>query len=372
MRILVAGDFCDRYRVSEKIAKGDFSMFDDVRSVISKSDYSIVNFEFPIVLSDGKPIPKCGPNLKGQKASIDAIKYAGFNVCTLANNHILDQGDECCVQTKYMLEGAGIKTVGAGKNLNEASLILYLHKDDETLAIINCCEHEFSIAEESKAGANPLNPINQYYKIQAAKNNADFILVIVHGGHENYQLPSPRMKEVYRFFVDAGADAVVNHHQHCYSGYEVYRGKPIFYGLGNFCFDHIEERDGSWNEGYMVGLNLTKSEKTQYELIPYTQCKECVSIQRLHNDNVSQFKRKVIELNNIINDDTMLYNNYKEYQGLIKADYNIVFQPYRSRLFRGLFNRGVLPSYLPIDLKLRIMNYLTCESHLDNLKSSIL
>ena len=56
MRILVAGDFCDRYRVSEKIAKGDFSMFDDVRSVISKSDYSIVNFEFPIVLSDGKRI----------------------------------------------------------------------------------------------------------------------------------------------------------------------------------------------------------------------------------------------------------------------------------------------------------------------------
>lgn len=43
------------------------------------------------------------------------------------------------------------------------------------------------------------------------------------------------MQEIYRFFVDIGADAVINHHQHCYSGYEVYKEKPIFYGLGNFC-----------------------------------------------------------------------------------------------------------------------------------------
>jgi poly-gamma-glutamate synthesis protein (capsule biosynthesis protein) len=45
------------------------------------------------------------------------------------------------------------------------------------------------------------------------------------------------MVETYRFFIEAGADAVVNHHQHCICGYEVYKGKPIFYGLGNFCFD---------------------------------------------------------------------------------------------------------------------------------------
>ena len=367
MRILVAGDFCDRYRVSGKIVKGDFSMFDDVKSVLSKFDFSIVNFEFPIVISDGNPIPKCGPNLKGQKASIDAIKYAGFNVCTLANNHILDQGEECCVQTKFMLEDAGIKTVGAGKNLNEASQILYLHKDDETLAIINCCEHEFSIAEESKAGANPLNPINQYYKILEAKNNADFILVIVHGGHEHYQLPSPRMKELYRFFVDVGADAVVNHHQHCYSGYEVYRGKPIFYGLGNFCFDHIEERDGPWNEGYMVGLNLAKSEKIQYELIPYIQCTEEVAVLLLAREERCEFERRISEFNRIILDERLLRTEVQHYyDSCVNIELRLL-EPYDNIFLSKLYRMGLLPRFFKGVKKYAIINHISCESHLDKL-----
>ena len=85
---------------------------------------------------------------------------------------------------------------------------------------------------------NPLLPIQQFYKIQEAKENADYVLVIVHGGIEHYQLPTSRMIETYRFFIDAGADAVVNHHQHCYSGYERYKSKPIIYGLGNLLFDN--------------------------------------------------------------------------------------------------------------------------------------
>lgn len=52
----------------------------------------------------------------------------------------------------------------------------------------------------------------------------------MHGGHEHYQLPSLRMQETYRFFIDAGADVVVNHHQHCFSGYEIYNNKYIFMG----------------------------------------------------------------------------------------------------------------------------------------------
>lgn len=149
-------------------------------------------------------------------------------MCTLANNHILDQGEQCCLDTKRELEKAGIDTVGVGHNIGEAGIILYKQINGETLAIINCCEHEFSIATESSAGANPINPIQQYYKVQEARQNADYVLVIVHGSHEHYQLPSPQMQEIFRFYIDAGADAVVNGHQHCYSGYEEYKGKPIF------------------------------------------------------------------------------------------------------------------------------------------------
>jgi poly-gamma-glutamate synthesis protein (capsule biosynthesis protein) len=121
--------------------------------------------------------------------------------------------------------------VGGGTNLQEASKILYKKIDEKVLALINCCENEFSIATEVTAGSNPLNPIQQYYAIQEAKSKADYVLVIVHGGHELWQLPSPRMQETYRFFIDAGADAVVNHHQHCYSGYEIYKKKPYILNL---------------------------------------------------------------------------------------------------------------------------------------------
>lgn len=175
MKVLIAGDYCEKYRVSEYISMGDYaSMFDDVKPIINKADISIVNFEFPVVQNDAKPITKCGPNLKGQPKAVEAIKYAGFKVCTLANNHILDQGEECCMNTKFLLEKAGIYTVGVGENLHDASKILYITHGEGTIAIINCCEHEFSIATETSVGANPLNLIRQFYKIQEAHKNADF------------------------------------------------------------------------------------------------------------------------------------------------------------------------------------------------------
>lgn len=117
MHLLIAGDFCDRYRISDLIARGNYaSLFDDIKYLTEQADVSIINFEFPIVLHAGVPIAKSGPTLQGQPAAVDAVKYAGFNVCTLANNHILDQGTKCCIETRELLENAGIKTVGIGKN----------------------------------------------------------------------------------------------------------------------------------------------------------------------------------------------------------------------------------------------------------------
>lgn len=175
MNVLIAGDFCDRYRISDLIARGNYaSLFDDIKYLTEQADVSIINFEFPIVLHAGVPITKSGPTLQGQPAAVDAVKYAGFNVCTLANNHILDQGTKCCIETRELLENAGIKTVGIGKNSAEAATVLYINqKEKGTLAIVNCCEHEFSIATATTAGANPLNPIQQYYNIQEARTKAE-------------------------------------------------------------------------------------------------------------------------------------------------------------------------------------------------------
>ena len=223
-------------------------------SVTSEADYNIINMEAPIVSGEGTPITKNGSNLKVNSCAIDALKWASFDCVTLANNHFYDYGEKGVKDTLIACRERCIDYVGAGLNLTEASQTLYKEIHGKTFAIINCCEHEYSIAAENSGGSNPINPIQQYYAINEAKKQADHVIVICHGGIEFFQYPTPRMVEWYRFFIDVGADAVINHHQHCYSGYEIYNGKPIFYGLGNFCFDRFDKRNSSWNNGYLVEL----------------------------------------------------------------------------------------------------------------------
>ena len=365
MNILIAGDYCDKYRVKETISEEKYdTLFGKIKDTVRQYDLSILNFEFPVVVTNCKPIPKCGPNLIGQKKAIDAIRYAGFNVCTLANNHILDQGETCCLDTKRLIEESGIKTVGVGRNKKEAEEILFLEEHGETLAIINCCEHEFSIATDSTPGANPLSPIRQYYKIKEAREKADYVLVIVHGGHEHFQLPSPRMKDAYRFFIDSGADVVINHHQHCYSGYEEYNNGLIFYGLGNLLFDHLKHRNNIWNEGYMVGLEFAASKKT-YKLLPYTQCSKGPTVSFMDTEQNKEFCNKIEVLNRIIVNDNSLRKKYDEYATKKCRDSISIFAPWQSRITRALFNRGYLPMMVNKRRLSIIKNYITCESHRD-------
>ena len=73
MKVLVAGDFCQRFRVNEKIEQKKFgSMFDAIKPIISSCDIKVVNFEFPIVTETGKPIEKIGPTLEGSEVNIFA------------------------------------------------------------------------------------------------------------------------------------------------------------------------------------------------------------------------------------------------------------------------------------------------------------
>lgn len=366
IRMLIAGDFCPQDRVATLIEQDDYaSVFGDISEYTKQADYSIVNLEAPVVETKVKPVEKCGPNLKCSAKAVEALKYAGFDMVTLANNHFYDYGDEGVKQTLDACEGEGIAVVGGGMNIIEASRIVYKEIKGVKIAFINCCEHEFSIATETSAGSNPLNPIQQYYAIQEAKQNADKILVIVHGGHEMYQLPSPRMKELYRFFIDAGADAVVNHHQHCFSGYEIYDYKPIIYGLGNFSFDRIQFRDNIWNDGYMVMLNIDK-ENIWIESIPYIQGNEQAGIKVL--DERTEFDSKIEALNAIIEDDIKLKKEHEKWMKKTSSGYRLALEPYQGKFLSILYHRNLLPSFLTKRKSLRIFGYIGCESHLDRLR----
>lgn len=369
MKIIVAGDFCPRERVAQNFAKGDNHAIEELQPVFASADYSIVNLECPITKGTEKPIIKNGPNLYADVHTIDALKQIGTSCVTLANNHFRDYGDEGVLNTLSELLRYDIDHVGGGKNLSDAAAVLYKTIGKETLAIINCCEHEFSIATEKHSGSNPLNPIQQYYAIQETKQKADYVLVIVHGGIEHYQLPTPRMQETYRFFIDAGADAVVNHHQHCYSGYEIYKGRPIFYGLGNLCFDNASKRCSIWNEGYMVELTFGKN-RVGYLLIPYHQCDEEPKVVLCNDVERREFEKCIDKLNIIIANSIELNTKYEDLKRSTRQKYRSYIEPYKSRLMRFLFRKHLLPSIMRRKYVI-LNNIVQCESHRERLLDAI-
>ncbi len=363
--IIIAGDLCPKGRIAQLFEEKQYAeVFQDVKPVIEHASYAIVNLEAPIVNGKGTPIVKSGPNLKCSDKVIDAILYAGFKGVTLANNHFYDYGEDGALITMQKLKENNIDFVGAGRDVDDAARVLYVTVGVKKVAVINCCEHEYSIVTREHAGSNALNPVSLFYSIKEAKENSDFVLVIVHGGIEHYQLPTPRMKEQYRFAIDCGADAVVNHHQHCYSGYEVYKGHPIFYGLGNFCFDWKGRGDSKWNEGYMVKLSI---EGRSFEMIPYRQCDETPSVKLMGEGEREAFFKEIEKLNLTIDSTDELEKNLKELAEKSKRGFS-PFNPYTNPYLSGLYRRGWLPSFVSKRKLMSIQNKVVCESHLERLK----
>lgn len=365
VKILIAGDFAPIARVAQLINNGDYStVFSEVKTFTDKVDYSIVNLESPIVKSSlAQKVKKYGPHLQCTPNAAKAIKYAGFDMVTLANNHFYDYGDEGVRDTIQVCYDEGLDIVGGGLDLKQASKTFYKEIQGVKFAIINTCEHEFSIATETSGGSNPINPIQQYYAIKEAKFSADKVIVIVHGGHEFHQLPSPRMKELYRFYVDAGADVVVNHHQHCFSGYEIYKGAPIFYGLGNFCFDSDPQRNNSsWNNGYMV--QLTFGEAVSFDILPYIQCDKQPKVLMLP---VDKFSDDIQRLNVIIADDEQLQIETENYYHESLKWERTILEPYKGKIMIKLFTLGILPRFIQNSKAFQILNHIECESHRDKI-----
>ncbi len=366
IKIVVAGDFCPNERVEKHINNQQYSkVFAKIKPVIESADYAVVNFECPVVLENAKPISKTGPHLKTGVNAIKSIQYTGFNMVTLANNHFFDYGDKGVSDTLKTCKEYSIDTVGGGKNLKAASKVVYKQVKGKKIAFINFCENEFSIASDKSGGSNPLDLIKNYNQIRDAKKESDHIIVIVHGGHEHYELPSIRMKETYRFFVEAGADVVINHHQHCFSGYEIYNKKPIFYGLGNFCFDSKKYRNNIWNNGFLVELIFTNS-KLSFKLHPYTQSNISPEILPLSGELLKQFNSKISALNKIIDNNNALDKHHKNFLNKKNTYTKFQFEPYNGRLMSSLYFRGFLPSFLKKN-KLKILANIQCESHRERL-----
>jgi len=371
INIIITGDFCPHKRVEQAFLKKEFeNVFNGIDKIAEDCDLSITNLECPLTLSN-IPIVKTGPNLKAHPDCINGIKFGGFNVVTLANNHIMDYGEQGLIDTINACNKTNIHFVGAGANIQEAEEPLYLKVRNKKIAIVNFCENEWSIAEKKKAGANPLNPIRNYYQIKEAKKKADIILLVIHGGHEYFPLPSPRMVKTYRFFADLGVTAIIGHHTHCVSGYEIYNDVPIFYSLGNFIFYSKNTKPDSWFEGYFIKLTIADNTVTNISLHPYHQCKNEPGLMLMNQEEESDFLNKIKEYSQIIGDSNLLDNSWSEFCASKKIEYlsNLLSL---NKVQRQMLKRNILPNLIIEKKKLvSLLDMFTCEAHKDAMIKTI-
>lgn len=362
--MLITGDFCPIYRNTSKVENLDLTIFGDLLPVIQQSSFAITNLEAPITSSNEK-ILKVGPNIKTNKNAAVLLKQANFKLVTTANNHILDYGEKGIKDTLSVLESLGISYVGSGKNLHEAGLPFILEQSEMKIGILNFAENEFNSAGYSSYGSNPVNPISNYYAIKRLKEQVNFIIVIAHGGREHYQLPTPKLRERYRFYVDSGADLVVGHHTHCVSGYEKWNGKYIFYSLGNFIFDFKERyRKGIWTIGMALHLKISKSE-VKFNLLPFEQGKsECPTLKLITGNNLNEFNKGIENLNRIIINDRLFFDTWERQLKKEKTNY-MADLTIQNRYVRAAMARKIIPFFNFHNKRhlLLLSNLLRCEAH---------
>ena len=362
MKILITGDLfvSDQYYSNQIIDKS-------IQDLFSKAEYRIVNLEAPITddRSENKII-KTGPHLRmSEQSAISVLKQLNIDGVTLANNHILDYGTKGLLDTFDTLKSKEIAYVGAGTNLKDAARYITLNKEGVKIAVINFCENEWSIAEEDSPGANPMDIIDNANQIKEAKATHDKVIVIVHGGHEYYNLPSPRMQKQYRFYAEQGADIVVGHHTHCISGNEIHNGVPIYYSLGNFLFTSKSTIE-DWYTGLVLEVNIEKGNLTS-KLHPVEQQKETFELSLLIGKKREDIIKRISKYNAIIEDEEKLKNewdNYVDTKYDVYLNYWSPFSFISNRYVRGVLNRLGIKGLNKKGIALAL-NLMRCESHAD-------
>lgn len=361
--VLIGGDLCPIGEPAGLFQRGDSqTIFNDLVTEFKNSDISLLNLECPLI-DKGIPIIKVGPALKAPASGINGIKNIGIDIVNLANNHIMDYGPEGLENTINICRSSKLNVVGVGKNIHEARKPLIKEINGIKIAFLAMVENEWSIASENKPGSNPLDLILFREFIIEYHNKYDRLVVLVHGGKENYPYPSPENQRVARFFVNEGADAVVFQHSHISGCYELYKDSPIVYGQGNLLFNKESGQPDYWDQGFLVKLVMAKEKGCDINIIPFSITETRQGIQKMQREKKEKFLQEINRRNKQILTKGFIEKQWKIICLSEERRYMRTFSNY-NKLF-SLFNR-----FIPIDRllfrkdwKRRILSYIRCESH---------
>ncbi len=361
MQLIIAGDLVPTQSNIEHFSMGNMDVLlgDELFSLWGAANMRVFNLEAPIT-NEVSPIPKCGPNLIAPTSTIKGIKALNPSLIALANNHILDQGEQGLHSTVRLLEENDIAYVGAGSNLVEAAQPYIWEKGGVRVGVYAYAEHEFTIATEDSPGANPFDPLESLDHIQDLAPKCDHLIVLYHGGKEHYRYPSPDLQKICRKIVDRGANLVVCQHSHCIGAFEKYSGATIVYGQGNFLFDNSESE--FWQTSLLLNVTIDGSSMS-VDYIPIVKHGHTVRLAK--KQQWKEIMQGFEERSRQILDRQFVRQEYDKFAAQMLNRYLAAFHG-NTLLFKVLNKlcRNTLANRLFTKKALTVIqNYIECEAH---------
>ncbi|WP_347551782.1 CapA family protein [Pseudalkalibacillus hwajinpoensis] len=245
--ISVVGDTMFDWSIKDEMkSSGSAYPLEDITPVIEKSDYAILNLETAVGENGYREAKQY--TFQSAPSSTTAMKDAGFDLVSLANNHAMDYGREGLYETINHLNNAGIDYVGAGLNQQEAYLPHSLTLQNQSVDILAFSHVLPSIswyADETGGIASGYQEERVFNQIVQSSRQSDTTIVYIHWGVERSPMPNKAIQNYAHRMIDAGADVVIGSHPHVLQGVEYYNNKPVVYSLGNFLFPDYVEGDSA-------------------------------------------------------------------------------------------------------------------------------
>jgi len=250
--------------------------FERIKEYWNGFDIVMGNFNTPLVSSDDDYIVADKEfNVSSDPMCLPAVKNAGYTLLGLANSHMMDFDKKALEFTLDTLDKEGITHVGAGRNIKESLQYTLQEYNGVKVAVIAVTDIVNNVisgvkgfsATEHQAGVLSTRHSNPSYldAVASAKEEADVVIVFMHWGDEYTTIISDSQRDIGKKLIDAGADFVIGSHAHIIQPAEIYRGKVIFYGLGNFVMDQ------GWNrtkDSVLLRMCLDKKGNNIFEAIP--------------------------------------------------------------------------------------------------------
>lgn len=217
--------------------------FEKNYSDLLNSDFRVANFEFPFTI-EKKAIDYTInfnhiPNLEFATKYLQKFK---FDLLVLANNHITDWGVEGIETTINVLNSLRIKTIGAGKNKEEAGKPLIQEINGIKFGFLSYAKYFKSNFKENEGTQNALIEERIINDVKKIRTIVDHVIINLHLGTEFVEFPQKKDIDLAHKLIEIGASLIIGHHQHVLQGYEAYKNKLIFYGLGSFVYSPLSER----------------------------------------------------------------------------------------------------------------------------------